>query len=156
MSRIVDGVVLAMTLATAAGVTLWTGGAIYYDVCRGTGWARLVAAGWVIGVAAAFAVWDPLWQPLAVLLGATALFLVWWLRQKPSNDRDWDPAVAVLPRAVRDGDAVTIENVRNFDYRSLTDFTPRYDTRTYRLANLRAVDVIFFNWGSAVMSHPVL
>ena len=40
--------------------------------------------------------------------------------------------------------------------RSLDDFTPRYETRTYRFANLRGVDIIFFNWGSAVMSHPVL
>ena len=111
---------------------------------------------WVVGVVALFAAWQPLWQPFAVLLGVAALFLVWWLRQKPSHDRDWDPSVAVLPRAVRDGDAVTIENVRNFEYRSLDDFTPRYETRTYHLANLKGVDVIFFNWGSALMSHPVL
>ena len=64
--------------------------------------------------------------------------------------------MAVLPRAVRDGDAVTIENVRNFEYRSLDDFTPRYETRTYHLANLKGVDIIFFNWGSPWMSHPVL
>jgi hypothetical protein len=101
-------------------------------------------------------VWQPLWQPFVILLGIAALFLGWWLRQKPSHDRDWDPAVAVLPQAVRDGDAVTIENVRNFDYRSLDDFTPRYEARRYRLANLAGVDAIFFNWGSAVMSHPVL
>jgi hypothetical protein len=64
--------------------------------------------------------------------------------------------VAVLPRAVRDGDAVTIENVRNFEYRTLADFTPRYETRTYRLDHLTGLDVIFFNWGVALMSHPVL
>jgi Domain of unknown function (DUF4105) len=156
MGRIADGVVAALVLTMAAGITLWMGGAIHYDVCRATRWGRLVAAGWLVGVVAMFAVWEPLWWPLAVLVGVLAVFLGWWLRQKPSQDRDWDPSVAVLPRAVRDGDTVTIENVRNFDYRSLDDFTPRYETRTYHLANLTAIDAIFFNWGSAVMSHPVL
>jgi hypothetical protein len=61
-----------------------------------------------------------------------------------------------MPRAVRDGDAVTIENLRNFEYRALDDFTPRHETRTYHLSNLKGVDVIFFNWGSPWMSHPVL
>jgi hypothetical protein len=64
--------------------------------------------------------------------------------------------VAVLPRAVRAGDVVTIENVRNFEYRSLDDFTPRYEARTFHLANLRGLDIVFFNWGSPWMSHPVL
>jgi hypothetical protein len=64
--------------------------------------------------------------------------------------------VAALPRTFRSGDAITIENVRNFAYRSLDDFTPRYETRTVHLANLRAADIILFNWGSPWMSHPVL
>src|SRR5262245_21507097 len=97
-------------LATAAVTTLWMAGAIYYDVSRETKWAQLLAAGWTIGVIVMFVVWQPLWQPFAVLAGILALFLIWWLRQRPSHDREWDPAVAVLPRAVRDGDAVTIEN----------------------------------------------
>lgn len=103
-----------------------------------------------------FALWQPLWLPFAVLVGVTGLFLVWWLRQKPSHDRDWHPSVAVLPRVVRQDDVLTIENIRNFEYRSLDDFTPRYETRTVHFSNLRGVDVIFFNWGSALMSHPVL
>jgi hypothetical protein len=84
------------------------------------------------------------------------LFLGWWLRQKPSHDRDWDPCVALLPRAISEGDAITIENVRNFEYRSLDDFTSRYATRMFHTSNLKAVDIIFFNWGWALMSHPVL
>jgi hypothetical protein len=135
---------------------MWIAGAIYYDVCRGGRSARWVAVGWVAGVIALFAAWQPLWQPFAVLLGMGAIFLTWWLSQEPSLNREWDPSVAVLPRAVRAGDAITIENVRNFDYRSLDDFTPRYETRTVHLGNLHAADIVFFNWGSPWMSHPVL
>lgn len=149
-------IIPALVLANAAAITLWMAGAIYYDVCRETSGGRLVAAAWVGGVILLFVAWQPLWQPFTVLLGTAALFLGWWLRQKPSHDRDWDPSVAVLPRAVHTGDRVTIENVRNFDYRSLDEFTPRYETRTFHLANLKSADIVFFNWGSPWMSHPVL
>jgi hypothetical protein len=62
----------------------------------------------------------------------------------------------VLPRAVRPGELVTVENVRNFAYHAPDDFTPRYETRTFDVAHLKSVDIIFFNWGSPWMSHPVL
>ena len=156
MDRVSEWVVFAPMLAAATAVTLWMAGAIYYDACGARPWGRLAALAWLVGVTALFALWRPLWQPFVALLGALALFLVWWIRLKPSHDRGWEPAVAVMPRATRDVEAVTIENVRNFEYRSLDDFTPRYETRTYRLSNLRGVDVIFFNWGVALMSHPVL
>jgi hypothetical protein len=156
MDRAGDWLIPALMLVGAAPVALWLAGALYYDLCGGAKWGRAVAAGWVGGVVALFAFWQPVWQPFVVLLVVAAGFLVWWFRQKPRHDREWAPEVAVLPRAVRDGDAVTIENVRNFEYRTLDDFTPRYETRTYHLSNLRGADIIFFNWGSAIMSHPVL
>jgi hypothetical protein len=155
MDHLLTWVVCSIALG-GAGITLWMAGAIYYDVCRGATWGRLVAAGWVGVVGSLFVVWQPIWQPFAVLLGVLVLFLCWWLRQKPSHDRDWDLSVAALPRVVRDGDLITIENIRNFDYRSLDDFTPRYETRRFHLVNLTAVDIIFFKWGPALMSHPVL
>jgi hypothetical protein len=156
MDRIAEWIIIGLTFAGAILVTLWMAGAIYYDLCRGITWGRWLAAAWAVGVVVLLVAWRPLWQPFVVLLGIASMFLIWWLRQKPSHSRDWDPSVAVLPRATKDGDAIKIENVRNFDYRSLDEFTPRYETRSYHLANLTGVDVIFFNWGSAVMSHPVL
>jgi hypothetical protein len=156
MAQTLQWIVTAMMLAIAAMITLWTVGAIYYDVCRGARWGRLLALGWAIGVIALFATWQPLWQPFAVLLAVTAIFLGWWFRQKPSHDRAWHPTAAVLPRAVRAGDAITIENFRNFEYRSLDDFTPKYECRTYDLANLKGVDVIFFVWENPLLGHPVL
>jgi len=156
MGQILEWVALVFMLASAGIITLWTAGAIYYDVCRGAKWRRFLAAGWALGIVVLFAAWQPLWQPFAVLLSMTALFLGWWLRQKPSQDRDWDPSVAVLPRAVREKGVVTIENIRNFDVRSPDDLVPRYQTRTFHLDQLRAADIIFFNWGLPWMSHPVL
>jgi hypothetical protein len=152
----VDFLIGTLILASATGITLWISGAIYYDVCGGGKWGRLFAADWAGAVLLLFALWQPLWQPFAVLLGLTAVFLGWWFQQKPSNDRDWHPSVAVLPRAARQGDVITIENVRTFEYRSLEEFTTRYETRTYHLANLKGVDVIFFVWNISLLGHPVL
>lgn len=156
MDQIAVWIVPALTLAGAGALALWMAGAIYYDACGGANWGRAVALGWVLAVGALFVFWQPLWQPFVALFGVGAVFIAWWLRQKPRHDRDWDPSVAVLPRAVRDGNTITVENVRDFDYRSLDDFTPRYETRAYHLDNLKGVDIIFFNWGSALMSHPVM
>ena len=156
MGRMMEWIVPALTIVAAAAATLWVTGAVYYDLCRGTKWGQVVAAGWATGVVVLFVAWQPLWRPFAVLVGVTGLFLVWWLRLKPSHHRIWDPSVAVLPRAVLHEDALTLENVRNFQYRSLQDFTPRYETRQVRLSSLRGADIILFNWGSRWMSHPVL
>src|SRR5687768_13579410 len=140
MDQFLDWIAFGLILVISSGLTLWMAGAIYYDLCRGAQWGRPVVAAWVAGVVALFVFWQPPWQPFAVLLGVAALFLGWWFRQKPSHTRDWDPSVAVLPRAVVEGDRVTIENVRNFEYHSTADdFTPRYETRTFHLGNLQAI-----------------
>ncbi len=150
------GISTAASLVACALVAAWMVGAIYYDLCGGAKWGGWVALAWAVGVIAMFAAWRPLWQPIFALLGAEILFLVWWYRLKPSNDRDWEPSAAVLQRAVRAEDAVTIENVRNLEYRSLDDFTPRYEARTYHLSNIKGVDVIFFDWGNGFSGHPAL
>ena len=150
-----DWILSVLLLAIAAPVTAWMAGAIYYDVCGGARWGRWVAAGWVgrrrCGCSPSG---SPSGNRSPFCSESLALFLVWWLRLKPSHHREWDASVALMPRAVREGDAVTIENVRNFEYRSLDDFTPRYETRTYHLANLKGVDIIFFNWGIAADEPP--
>ena len=127
-------------------IALWMSGALYYDVGREAKWARLLVVGWLAVAAATLLVWQPMWQPFVVLLGVFAIFLGWWLSQRPSNDRNWDPNSSVLPRVLRDGDAIVIQNVRNTEYRTGTDYTPRYDDRTYHLSRLRAADCLMFYW----------
>ena len=83
------------------------------------------------------------------------LVLCWWLSLTASNDRDWIADVRELPRAEIDGDRLVIHNVRNFDYRSETDFTERWETREYDLGELRGVDLFMSYWGSPMIAHTI-
>ena len=117
-------------------VVLWTVGAIYFDVARARWYAWPLALLVVGTLVAGLMWWQPLWQVITATLAAFALFFYWWLRQKPSNDRDWNANFAVLPKFVIEGDRITVQNVRNTEYRSATDFSPHYETREYLLSKL--------------------
>lgn len=96
--------------------------------------------------------------PWRKLLSAHACFflvLAWWSTLRPSNERPWQPDVAQAPFAEIDGDTITFHNVRNCEYRSETDYTPHWETRSYRLSDLRAVDLAITYWGSPWMAHPI-
>lgn len=73
--------------------------------------------------------------------------MICYLCIQPSNQRDWLPEYAVLPYAETNGSLVTVHNIRNFDYRSETDFTPRYYDRTFDLDKLKSIDYILSYWG---------
>jgi len=89
-------------------------------------------------------------------LAACAAVLVWWLLMPPSNSRNWQPDVALLPWADIQGNRVTIHNIRNCDYRSETDYTVRHYDRTFDLAGLKSIDLSLVYWGSPSIAHTML
>jgi hypothetical protein len=134
------------------GLSAWAVLALYLGPLQSTPWAAaLAAAGLVAAVAAVLP--RLRWWPLALFAAAFVAFLIRWHGVQPSNDRDWQPDVAVLPFATFDGDLVTIHNVRNFDYRSETDFTPRYYDKTYDLRQLDSADLIAVYWMGDTIAH---
>src|SRR5262249_36685679 len=84
---------------------------------------------------------------------AFAVVPVWWRHIPASNDRDWQPEVARLAYANVDGDRVTIHNIRNFDYRSETDFTPGWYDATFDVSQLQSVDLIAAYWMGDAIAH---
>jgi hypothetical protein len=70
-----------------------------------------------------------------------------------SNQRDWQAETALTPYAQINGDKITIHNVRNFAYRTETDFTPGWETRTYDLSKLDSVDLIAVYWAGKAIAH---
>jgi Domain of unknown function (DUF4105) len=138
-----------------AALIAWATLAIYYSNLPRP-WLRLVLA----GAFAAFAIFALFlsrqrWMSPAALV----LFLgvvVWWLSIAPSHDRDWRPEVAVMPRAIIDGDRVHIAGVRNFNYRSTDDFTVRYEEREVQLSHLTALDFYVSYWSEGPVGHTFL
>jgi len=96
------------------------------------------------------------WRALAAYLLLFAVLLSAWSTFTPSNDRDWQAEVAILPYATIDGDLVTIHNVRNFDYRTETDFTPAYYDKVYDLKQLDSVDLVASYWMGPTIAHLFL
>ena len=89
-------------------------------------------------------------------LAAFAVVLVWWLLMPPSNSRNWQPDVALLPWGEIQGSRVTIHNIRNCDYRSETDYTVRHYDRTFDLAKLKSIDLSLVYWGSPYIAHTMI
>jgi hypothetical protein len=94
------------------------------------------------------------WRPALALYGVALLAVLgWWLSLIPSTDRAWAPEVARLAHVTIQGDRVTVHDIRNFDYRSETDFTPAYYDRTFDLAKLDSVDLISAYWMGPAIAH---
>ncbi|HSQ73846.1 MAG TPA: DUF4105 domain-containing protein [Rubrivivax sp.] len=96
------------------------------------------------------------WHGLAVFLALFVGTLVWYFNLQPSNDRDWVAENAVLPHATIEGDQVTVHNVRNFAYRTETDFTPAWYDKTFDLRQLEGVDLVATYWMGPAVAHIFL
>jgi hypothetical protein len=93
------------------------------------------------------------WRGFTAFLVLCAVLLDWYSTVKPSNERDWQTDVAVLPYAEIDGDQITVHNIRNFDYRSETDYTPAYYDRRFDLGRLEGVDLVVVYWMGPAIAH---
>lgn len=59
-----------------------------------------------------------------------------------------------LPEIV--GDRITIHNFRNCNYRTESDYTCEWLTKTVFLSELRGIDLFVTYWGSPWIAHPIV
>ncbi len=140
---------IAVTVPVLAGVS-WAFAALWFD---GSGTGALGFA----AVVGALLVWmRPYRRAMLGVVGMCVAVFAWWSAIEASNDRDWLADVARAPTAAIDGDLVTIRKVRNFHYRSETDFDERWEERTYDLSKLIGVDMFMSYWGSPWIAHTIV
>lgn len=134
--------------------TLWGNLALYYQAPKPALW---------------MAVWSLLALSCAVLLwvrGATqgviaylvlhGCLLVWWNTLEPSNEHIWADDLAQMTHGEVQGSRVTLHNVRNFNWKSETEYEPRWETRRYDLTQLQSVDMITSHWGMQSIAHVLV
>ena len=129
---------------------------MYFSPLLPARWRAFAAASYGTASILAFALLPYPGTTAIAALAIFAILVILFLRIPASNDRDWQPDVAVTPYATVNGDLVTIHGVRNFDYRTETDFRPRWEERTYDLRKLDSVDIIAVYWTGKAIAHVMV
>jgi uncharacterized protein DUF4105 len=156
MARILGWLAVGLVIA-ASGV--WAVGVLVYAGPHNDWLRNILAAGFALALLSALTTialrrWRR--QTLTVYLLLLTAVAIWWRGIEPSNTRDWQTDVAVLASATVDGDIVTVRNIRNFSYRSETDYSAAYYDKSFDLRRLEGVDVVAVYWMGPAIAHVFL
>lgn len=140
---------LACLLAIA-----WAVGALYFDlpIARLRGPFALICG---LAMFAALVSFKSRWRAMGVVTAGFGVVLAWWVTLKPTGDQIWQPDVARRAWADIQGDEIILHEVRNCEYRTETDYTPRWEKRVVHLSKLTGVDLAITYWGSPWIAHPI-
>lgn len=155
MLRSVLGALVAVVVFLTGA---WGALALWYQLPGGSVGRALGSVVWALLVVALIALAisrRSLW-PLAGYGVAMLALLVWWWNIHPSNNRVWADDVAHLLRGEVHGHRVTLHNVRDFDWRSDSDYDARWETREYNLDHLVSADAIVSYWDSRAIAHAMI
>jgi hypothetical protein len=133
-------------------------GVIWYQGPSAMALRALLMFGWLV-LSAACAVWywrardGRPWLVYLVPFGALALYFA---SIEPRNDRDWSPEMTrLLTYSGADlyGDAIIVQNVRNFDWTGPMQARERWEERRYDLTKLKSVDVLSLYFMGETVAH---
>jgi hypothetical protein len=135
----------------------WSGLALWFSLPPVARW-WLVPVWGALVLPGLLAPWWPRRRERALLVAALACLVVLagWLSLRPSHERPWADDVAKLLGSVRDGQRVSLRNVRNFDWRSEQDYTARWETREYDLDRLVSTDLVLSYWMGSHVAHTLV
>lgn len=133
----------------------WAGLALWIDGPSSPVLAAILALTFVAGGLTVLILFRPFSRAVLLVASGLVLVIAWWSQIAPRNDRNWTPDVARLPRATIVGNRVTIENVRNFEYQSETDYKEQWETRIYDLDRVRSFDMFLSFWGPTLIAHTI-
>jgi len=129
--------------------------ALYFCSDISLGLRQALSAGILIGIIGPY-LFTNTWKKFILLSGPIVILVYgWYFSLQPKMDAPWGKDVAVLPSAEIQGDSLTLRNVRNFNYRSDTDFDVRYYDKTYDLRQLKSIDIFLSYWGTTSIAHTI-
>jgi hypothetical protein len=95
---------------------------------------------------------------LWVVVIVVVLILITGIVTTPRLDRDWNTDQAVMPHAEINGDQIKINNIRNINYTSTSDYKVDYYDKTFNLNDLEKVWFMVepFNESDIGAAHTIL
>ncbi|KQU88647.1 hypothetical protein ASD12_29215 [Mesorhizobium sp. Root102] len=146
-----------LSLAVAI-LTAWAGLAMWHRLPAAEAGRAVACALFILfGIGTVIALFGRFrFRAFVLFLSAFAAVLVWWSTIKPLGDADWAPDVARQVTGTRDGNLLTLKDVRDFEWRSDTDFTERWTSRTYDLSTVQSVDLFMSYWAGPKMAHVIM
>ncbi|WP_373987560.1 DUF4105 domain-containing protein [Duganella sp. BuS-21] len=135
----------------------WGAGALWFQLPAADLARKLVVGAWIAGsVVVLVYFWRGGYRPLRVWLVLWIAMVAWWSTIQPSHQRIWADDVSRMVTGKVEGSVVTLDQVRNFDWRSDTDYSARWEPRQYNLDQLRSVDVALSYWMGPAIAHTLV
>ncbi|WP_332685960.1 Lnb N-terminal periplasmic domain-containing protein [Bosea sp. (in: a-proteobacteria)] len=152
MSRLFLFLLQLLLTLVVLGAALWGAGLLVFRLPGATGIAGAIGFG-LAGLAGAIGLWTGAPRlPLSFAVLFVGL-LGWWSSLQPSHNREWIPELARLPQIAREGERLTVTNLRNFRWRTEADYDERWETRSYDLAKVEGVDLFLSYWSGEAIAH---
>jgi hypothetical protein len=158
LRRLLFSTALVLIAALVMLMTVWAALALWFRLPVSEAWRTaaagsfalfgLIAAGGLFGSSRRIA--------LGVFAAALSGVMLWWSTILPPATASFAPDVARQVTGVQDGERLILTNVRNFAWRSDTDFTPQWETRSYDLAELRSLDLFLSHWDGPNIAHMIM
>ena len=79
--------------------------------------------------------------------------LSWYIGLDARQDRDWNPEVSRLLEYERQGNQVTLHNVRNFAWEADGKVHERWETRHFDLNQIIGINIITSYWMGPQIAH---
>lgn len=158
MHRFLMIVLFALLLPVLAYSVLWGTLALWYKLPGPEALRWALAGGFAaLGLATIVAMFTPSrWRWFTAFVIALVAVNIWWNTLVPPTEGNWSPELARQATGTIDGDILTLENVRAFEWRTDTDATEIWETRRYDLSQIASVDLFMSYWGGPSMAHFML
>lgn len=155
MSRLFLLVLKTLLTLAILGIGAWSVGLLLFRLQGGLAIAAAIGFG-LAALAGAIGLWTGAPRlPLSFAVLFIGL-LGWWSGMQPSHDRQWIPELAKLPQIAREGQRITVTNVRNFHWRSETDYDQNWETRSYDLDAIEGADLFLSYWAGEKIAHLLI
>jgi hypothetical protein len=157
MPRLMVKILIFAVALMVAALTAWCSLALWYRLPLPEA-GRAIAAGvfLIFGLLTVAALASRL-RLKAILSFAVvfALMLFWWTSIRPEANAAWAPDVARQVTGIIAGNSLTLTDVREFEWRSNSDFTERWTTRNFDVSKVKTVDLFMSYWAGPKIAHVI-